>query len=102
MAPSAEPHCWAAQVVVGTLQHKVRLYNTRFRRPQLQLDFGEARITALAAEPSGGCAHTDRILLCVKLSTERLSGAAALFCCCAVESCLRNGVGNPCIVSVNA
>lgn len=46
---------WAAQVVVGTLQHKVRLYDTRLRRPQLQLDFGEARITALVAEPSGGC-----------------------------------------------
>ena len=42
---------------MGTLQHKVRLYDTRFRRPQLQVDFGEARITALAAEPSGGCSH---------------------------------------------
>ena len=41
------------QIVVGTGQHKVRLYDLTQRRPKLSVDFGEARITALAAQSDG-------------------------------------------------
>ena len=41
------------QVVVGKGKHKLQLYDTKRRRPVLQLAWGEARITALAPEPSG-------------------------------------------------
>ncbi|KFM26560.1 WD repeat-containing protein 74 [Auxenochlorella protothecoides] len=43
-----------ARLVVGTGHHRVRLYDTAAgRRPQLDVGWGEARITALASEPSG-------------------------------------------------
>ena len=42
------------QVLVGTGKSKLRLYDTKHgRRPVLDLTFGEARITSLAAEPNG-------------------------------------------------
>ena len=74
---------------MGTLQHKVRLYDTSFRRPQLQLDFGEARITALAPEPSGGRLHRpDGIchafsLELVMALCETRSGSSTLWRCVA-------------------
>ena len=39
---------------MGQGKHKLRVYDTKCRRPVLQLAWGEARITALAPEPSGG------------------------------------------------
>lgn len=43
-----------AKVWVGTGYHKIRLYDsTAGKRPQLELSFGDARITALAPEPDG-------------------------------------------------
>ena len=42
-------------LLVGTGYHKLRLYDVRAgKRPQAELAFGEARITALAPEPYGG------------------------------------------------
>ena len=39
-------------LLVGTGYHKLRLYDVRAgKRPQAELAFGEARITALAPEP---------------------------------------------------
>ena len=42
------------QVLVGTGKHRLRLYDVRAqRRPALDVEFGSARVTALAVEPSG-------------------------------------------------
>lgn len=44
----------AVHVVTGTAHHKLKLYDLRAgRRPQLAVEWGEARITALAPEPTG-------------------------------------------------
>ena len=45
------------KVVVGTAYHKLRLYDVKSRRPALDLEFGEAKITALAAEDNGMPSH---------------------------------------------
>jgi len=42
------------QVLVGTGKHRLRLYDVRpQRRPALDVEFGSARVTALAVDPSG-------------------------------------------------
>ena len=42
------------QVVVGTGHHKLRLYDVAAkRRPALEVAFGDARVTALAAQADG-------------------------------------------------
>ena len=51
-------------MVVGTGKHKLRVYETKARRPALQLAWGQARITALAAEPDGkGCLRTRKPMM---------------------------------------
>ncbi|KAL6780971.1 hypothetical protein ACKKBG_A09235 [Auxenochlorella protothecoides x Auxenochlorella symbiontica] len=53
-APAGEEEPAGARLVVGTGHHRVRLYDTAAgRRPQLDVGWGEAKITALASEPSG-------------------------------------------------
>jgi len=48
------PGSHGTRVVVGTGHHKLRLYDvTVGKRPQMDVSFGEARITALAPEPDG-------------------------------------------------
>lgn len=47
------PSSRGKQIIVGTGQHKVRVYNLEQRRPKLSIDFGEAKITALAPQPDG-------------------------------------------------
>lgn len=68
-------------VLAGTGYHKLRLYDTRAgKRPQAELAFGEARITALAPEPdgaAGGLANANSTLcflalLCLALREWRL------------------------------
>jgi hypothetical protein len=41
------------RLAVGTAEYKVRLYDTRQRRPTADIKFKDARITALAPEPQG-------------------------------------------------
>ncbi|KAA6423488.1 MAG: hypothetical protein FRX49_06548 [Trebouxia sp. A1-2] len=41
------------KVVLGTAYHKLRLYDVKSRRPALDIDFGEAKVTALAAQTNG-------------------------------------------------
>ncbi|DBA78806.1 TPA: hypothetical protein ACH3X1_008702 [Trebouxia sp. C0004] len=41
------------KVVVGTAYHKLRLYDVKSRRPALDIEFGEAKVTALAAQTNG-------------------------------------------------
>lgn len=41
------------QVFVGTGEHKLRLYDTRQRRPAQEIPFKDAAVTALAAEQDG-------------------------------------------------
>lgn len=41
------------RVVVGTAYHKLRLYDVKSRRPALDLEFGEAKVTALAPQGNG-------------------------------------------------
>jgi ribosome biogenesis protein NSA1 len=69
----------AARVVAGTGAHKLRLYDAAAgRRPQLELPFGEARVTALAAEPAGGrvwAADGAGRVECWDLRAGRLAGA---------------------------
>ena len=44
----------ASQVLAGTAQHKLWLYDLKVgRRPQMDIAWGEAKITALAPEPDG-------------------------------------------------
>ena len=40
-------------VAVGTAYHKLRIYDVKSRRPALDMQFGEAKITALAAQSNG-------------------------------------------------
>ena len=40
-------------LVVGTGQHQVRTYHMSQRRPKLSVQFGEARVTALAPTADG-------------------------------------------------
>jgi ribosome biogenesis protein NSA1 len=47
------PGSQGSQVVVGTGQHKVRVYHVSQKRPKLSVEFGEARITALAPTADG-------------------------------------------------
>ena len=61
--------CWTLQAgscfVVGTAHHLVRLFDVRaHRRPVLQVDFGESRITALQPEPDGGSCYNVPFLQC--------------------------------------
>ena len=44
------------KVVVGTAYHKLRLYDVKSRRPALDMEFGDAKITALAAQSNGNVA----------------------------------------------
>ncbi len=63
------------RVIVACAQHKLWLYDIRAgQRPQLDLSWGDARITSLAAEPSGqrvwvanGAAHVEALDLRAKL-----------------------------------
>lgn len=41
------------RLIVGTGMHKVRLYSLSQKRPLLSVDFGEAKITALAPQDEG-------------------------------------------------
>ena len=44
------------RVLAGTAQHKLYLYDLSVgKRPQMDLSWGETKITALAPEPGGGC-----------------------------------------------
>ena len=59
------PGCGGTKLVVGTGQHRLRVYDTAQRRPTLAVDFGEAKVTALAPESNGApllslCGHTTR------------------------------------------
>lgn len=47
------PGSQGKQIIVGTGQHKVRMYNVSQKRPVLSVEFGESRITALAPHPGG-------------------------------------------------
>ena len=47
------PGCSGTKLVVGTGQHRLRVYNTAQRRPTLAVEFGEAKVTALAPESDG-------------------------------------------------
>lgn len=67
--PSAATSCSAAtataaapqelpplRVLAGTAQHKLWLYELSIgKRPQMDLAWGETKITALAPEPGGEC-----------------------------------------------
>ena len=73
------------QVLVGTAKHRLRLYDVRaHRRPALDLEFGDTRITSLATEPDGErslcynicCAHC-------YCATSRVSVVCSLFQSCA-------------------
>lgn len=58
--PGGEGHT----ILVGTGEHKLRLYDTRQRRPALQVEFGDTLVTALAPEPSGeqmGCPASSHV-----------------------------------------
>ena len=41
------------RLVVGTAYHKLRLYDLKSKRPGLDLEFGEAKITAIAPQRDG-------------------------------------------------
>lgn len=41
------------KVAVGTAYHKLRIYDVKAKRPALDMQFGEAKITALAPQSSG-------------------------------------------------
>lgn len=41
------------RLVVGTAYHKLRIYDVKSRRPTLNMDFGEARVTAVAPQTDG-------------------------------------------------
>ena len=47
------PDSNSQRVVVGTAYHKLRVYDIKSRRPALEMEFGEARITAVAPESNG-------------------------------------------------
>ena len=47
------PGSHGQKVVVGTAYHKLRLYDVKSRRPALDIEFGEAKVTALAAHTNG-------------------------------------------------
>lgn len=47
------PDSNSQRVIVGTAYHKLRLYDIKSRRPALEMEFGEARITAVAPERNG-------------------------------------------------
>ena len=52
-AVALRPGSEGKQILVGTGQHKVRLHDMGQRRPVLSVDFGEAKITALAPQSDG-------------------------------------------------
>lgn len=73
-APNSLPRC-----AVGTGYHKLRLYDPRVgKRPQLDADWGEARVTALCRDASAPCqvwaANGAGTLERVDLATGRLAG----------------------------
>ena len=47
------------KVVVGTAYHKLRVYDVKSKRPALDMQFGEAKVTALAPQSNG-----QQLLLC--------------------------------------
>jgi len=47
------PGSGGQKLVVGTGEHKVRVYSVEQRRPRLSVEFGEARVTALAPTADG-------------------------------------------------
>ena len=47
------PGSSSQRLVVGTAYHKLRLYDVKSRRPTLDLEFGEAKITAVAPQQDG-------------------------------------------------
>ena len=47
------PGSYGQKVVVGTAYHKLRLYDVKSRRPAVDIEFGEAKVTALAAQTNG-------------------------------------------------
>ena len=53
LAIAFRPGFGGQQVFVGTGEHKLRLYDTRQRRPAQAIAFHDAAVTALAAEGDG-------------------------------------------------
>ena len=41
------------RVAVGTAYHKLRIYDVKSKRPALDMEFGEAKITTLAPQSNG-------------------------------------------------
>ena len=41
------------KIAVGTAYHKLRIYDVKSKRPALDMQFGEAKITALAPQSNG-------------------------------------------------
>ncbi|PRW58950.1 WD repeat-containing 74 [Chlorella sorokiniana] len=67
------------RLLVGTNYHKVRLYDSAAgKRPQMEMSWGEGRITALAVEPDGQrcwVGNGQGQLEVLDLGTRRFSGA---------------------------
>ena len=53
------PGSQGQRAVVGTAYHKLRLYDVKSRRPALDMEVGEAKITALAPQLDGESQLTD-------------------------------------------
>lgn len=47
------------KVAVGTAYHKLRIYDVKSKRPALDMQFGESKVTALAPQSNG-----QQFLLC--------------------------------------
>ena len=91
-------------VVAGTAGHKLLLYDTAAgRRPQLELAWRDARVTALAADPArrrvwaaNGAGAVEALdLRAMRVSGGTLKGAAGSVRCLALHpGCLVGGGGN--------
>lgn len=73
------PNSGDNQVLVGTGSHKLWLYDARAgKRPQLDVSWRDARVTCLAAEPSGGrvwAANGQGYVEVLELAASRMHGA---------------------------
>ena len=53
------------KIAVGTAYHKLRIYDVKSRRPALDMQFGEAKVTALAPQSNGESFCFARVGACV-------------------------------------
>lgn len=68
------------KIVVGTAYHKLRIYDVKSKRPAVDMQFGEAKVTALAPQSDGESLCFARVGAFCQLSRIMLINIPCLCC----------------------